>query len=363
MKVLILSCSTGGGHNSCAKYVLEELKDNNIESDFYDFYDIVNKKGKDLSSKIYLMSLNNDGLLFKEAYKMAELYSKTGITSPIYLMNKTHKNKLYEFIKENHYDLVVTTHLFPALTLTAINEDKTLDKINFLMVATDYEPCPFIEEVKPDYFVMQKGLEIRFIDKGISINNLLTTGIPVFSKYLKSAKNIKIKYCKDEKLILIMLGSMGFGNITDVINDILTIKNIKVLVVCGSNKELYNKLKEINNSKLEVLGFTRNINDLIYSSDIVLSKPGGLSSTEIASFRKPLLHIYPIPGIETYNTEFFEENNMSIVCNDKEDIIKNINLLIKNSDVSDKLIINQNKIINKNSCYDLVQFIINKYKK
>lgn len=147
MKVLILSCSTGGGHNSCAKYVLEELKDNNIESDFYDFYDIVNKKGKDLSSKIYLMSLNNDGLLFKEAYKMAELYSKTGITSPVYLMNKTHKNKLYEFIKENHYDLVVTTHLFPALTLTAINEDKTLDKINFLMVATDYEPCPFIEEV------------------------------------------------------------------------------------------------------------------------------------------------------------------------------------------------------------------------
>ena len=48
----------------------------------------------------------------------------------VYLMNKTHKNKLYEFIKENHYDLVVTTHLFPALTLTAINEDKTLDKIN-----------------------------------------------------------------------------------------------------------------------------------------------------------------------------------------------------------------------------------------
>lgn len=210
---------------------------------------------------------------------------------------------------------------------------------------------------------MQKGLEIRFIDKGISINQLLATGIPVSSKYLKSAKNIKIKYCKDEKLILIMLGSMGFGNITDVINDILTIKNIKALVVCGSNKELYNKLKEINNSKLEVLGFTRNINDLIYSSDIVLSKPGGLSSTEIASFRKPLLHIYPIPGIETYNTEFFEENNMSIVCNDKEDIIKNINLLIKNSDVSDKLIVNQNKIINKNSCYDLVQFIINKYKK
>ena len=57
MKVLILSCSTGGGHNACAKYILEELKENNIEAKFKDFYEIVNKNGKDLSSKIYLSSL------------------------------------------------------------------------------------------------------------------------------------------------------------------------------------------------------------------------------------------------------------------------------------------------------------------
>ena len=52
MKVLILSCSTGGGHNSCARYILEELTSNNIEATYQDFYDIVNTNAKELSSKI-----------------------------------------------------------------------------------------------------------------------------------------------------------------------------------------------------------------------------------------------------------------------------------------------------------------------
>ena len=91
MKILLLSCSTGGGHNSCARYIEEELKENNIECEFKDFYDIVNEKAKDLSEKIYLKSLGNEGKIFKNIYKMGELYSKTGIKSPVYLINKLHK--------------------------------------------------------------------------------------------------------------------------------------------------------------------------------------------------------------------------------------------------------------------------------
>ena len=99
-----------------------------------------------------------------------------------------------------------------------------------------------------------------------------------------------------------MLGSMGFGNIEKIIDDLLNINNTKIIIVTGTNKELYNKLKKIKNKNLIVFGFAHNINDLIYSSDIVLSKPGGLSSTEIASINKPLIHIFAIPGIETFNT-------------------------------------------------------------
>lgn len=362
MKVLILSCSTGGGHNSCANYIKEELTLNNIECNFIDFFDIFGKNAKKMSSDIYLKTLSNNGKIFKNVYKAGEFVSKSKLQSPVYIFNKMFKKKLYEYIQKNNYTLVITTHLFPSLTLTAINNDKKYKHIPFLFVATDYEPCPFMEEAKPEYFIMQKTLENAFIQKGISETNLLNTGIPVSSNFIKNAKSIRREYniSDDENVILIMLGSMGFGEIDNIINSLLK-ENIKIIVICGTNKQLYEKLNEYKNDNLIVIGFTKNINDFIYSSDYVLSKPGGLSSTEIASIHKPLLHIYPIPGIETYNTLFFENNKMSIKCDTDKEIIDNIKYLISNEDICKEMIQNQKKIINENSASDLVKFILDHF--
>lgn len=358
MKVLILSCSTGGGHNSCARYVLEELTANNIEATYQDFYDIVNASAKELSSKIYLSTLGENGKVFKSVYKLGELYSKTQIKSPVYLVNKIHKKRLYNYIMDNNIDLVITTHLFPSLTLTAINKGNFPQKIKFITIATDYEPCPFLEESKPNYLIMQKGLEEKFIAKGIDKSILINSGIPISTVFVDKAKNIRKNLnIKEEKVILIMLGSMGFGKITDIIEEMLKIPNIKIITVCGTNKKLYEELTSLNNDKLIPLEFVNNINDLIYSSDIVLSKPGGLSSTEIASIRKPLLHIFPIPGIETYNANFFESRNMSLKCENNQEIITNLKKLLNDENLQKNIINNQEKYINKSSAKDLISLI------
>lgn len=358
MKILIISCSTGGGHNACAKYILEELKNNNIEAEFKDFYDIVNKKAKKLSEKLYLSTLNGNGKIFKVVYKLGELYSKTKLKSPVYSVNKLHKKKLYNYIIQNKIDLVITTHIFPALTLTAIK------KVPFLLVATDYTACPFMEEANPNYYVIQNGIEKDFINKGIDEKKLLKTGIPVSSNFIKNAKNIRYNLNIDkEKTILIMLGSMGFGNINKIVNNLLEIDNTKIIIVTGSNKELYNKLKKIKNKKLITLGYVHNMNDLIYSSDIVVSKPGGLSSTEIASINKPLIHAFAIPGIETINTNFFYNHKMSIKCDNENEIIQNIIKLLNDDKLQKEMIKSQSKIINKNSASDLVKFIKSNFDK
>lgn len=362
MKILLLSCPTGGGHNSCANYILEELKSNKIDCDFMDFFDIVNKKAKDLSKKIYLSSLKNNGLIFKNAYRLGELYSNSGIISPVYLANKRYKKKLSDYITNNKYTLVIATHLFPALTLTAIKKDKNLKNIPFLFVATDYEPCPFINETDPDYFVTQKGLESDFKKRKIATKKLLLTGIPVSSKFIDSAKNIREKLnIKNEKMILIMLGSMGFGHVLNIVYELLKENNAKVVVVCGSNKKLSKELKSIKNKNLIIMGFVNNINDLIYSSDLVLTKPGGLSTTEVAVMNKPVLHIYPIPGIETYNARFFAKRKMSFKCDTESDILKYAHNILNNKLLSDRLINNQKKYINTYSAKDLVEFIKNNY--
>ena len=301
-----------------------------------------------------------NGKIFEGVYKAGELVRKSKIKSPVYLANKLHKNTLLKYIEDNHFDLVITTHIFPALTLTAIN--KPVKKIKFILVATDYECCPFMEETKPDYLVIQKKTEEKFISRGINKDILVPTGIPVSTTFVDSAKNIKTELnIKNERVLLIMLGSMGFGKITNILHDILLLPNVKVLVVCGTNKKLYEELLLIDNPNLIPLGFVSNINDLIYSSDIVLSKPGGLSSTEIASLRKPLLHIFPIPGIETYNTTFFANRTMSLKCTTPEEIITNINKLLTDSSLCQEMIENQEKYINASSAKDLVELIIKEF--
>ena len=77
--------------------------------------------------------------------------------------------------------------------------------------------------------------------------------------------------------------------------------------------------------------------------------------------RKPLLHIFPIPGIETYNTKFFNKRNMNMICNNKEEIISNCKCLLNNKDKQKEIISNQEKYINNNSAKDLVTFIKNTY--
>ena len=360
MKVLVLSCNTGGGHNSCGKYIREELILNKIECDFKNYFEIVNLSKTDFTNKLYVKSIGKNGGLFKYVYQIGDAYDKTKIVSPVYLVNKMFSNRLYNYIKKNNYDLVICPHLFPALALTAINKRH---RVNFIFVDTDYEYHPFTDEIQADYYVIPKELEERFVSRGVDKDKLLPFGIPISSEYIKNAKDIKNKLNIDKKMILIMLGSMGFGNIKTILNDLLNIEEACITIVCGKNKKLYNELNKYDNKNLKVIGYSKNINDLIKSADIIISKPGGLSSTEIASFRKGLIHVFPIPGVETGNTQYFSEYNLSFVANSKEEILDYVNLLLKNEDVYNKMIESQKKYISSSSAADLVEFIKNKYYK
>ncbi|CCY45162.1 putative uncharacterized protein [Clostridium sp. CAG:1193] len=356
MKVLILSCSTGGGHNKCASYIEEELICNNIECEFKDFYKIVNNSKPDIASSLYLYSVKGNGASFKYIYKLGELYNKTNVKSPVYLVNKLHAKALKEYILDNNFSLVITTHLYPALTLTSINEKEHI--IDFIHVSTDYECAPFTNEVDANYIVIPKGLKERCIEKKIDPSKLKELGIPVSTRFIKDAKNIKSNFVNNnDRLILVMLGSMGFGNVIDIIKSVCTIDNAKVVVICGNNKDLKDKLETLNINNLIPLGFVNNINDLIYSSDIVLSKPGGLSSTEISSLNKPLIHINPIPGIENYNATFFCKRGMSIICRNNDDIVSNIEKLLTDKELYNNMVLSDKKYMSEVGIEKLIDLI------
>ena len=149
----------------------------------------------------------------------------------------------------------------------------------------------------------------------------------------------------------------------DIVRSLLEhISNVYVVALCGNNKELYSELNEINNPNLMVKGFVNNINEYITASTAVLTKPGGLTSTEVGVIRKPMIHIMPIPGVENYNAKFFERNHLSLVSNNIEEIITNTDKLLKDKNMQEHMKENQSKIINRNSAKDLVDFVLKNFK-
>lgn len=359
MKVLVLSCSTGGGHNSCGKYIKEEFNLNNIECDFVDYFSILGNKLSKKIEKIYLKSTSGTGKIFKSVYKLGETYNKVGFISPVYELNKLGKNKILEFINNNKYDLVICTHLFPSMAITALKKDN--HDIKLINVATDYTYIPFWNETKPDYFVIpHESLKSEFVYKGIDENVLLPIGIPVSTTFQQKKSNLSLK--KDKPNILVTSGSMGFGNVKEVIKSILDNIDAYVIVICGSNSKLASELSNIKNNNLIVNGFIDNMSDYIKECDIVLTKPGGLTSTEVAVLNKPMVHIMPIPGVENYNANFFKNNKLSLVSNSVDEIIENTKKLLEDKKLQKDMIKNQSKIINKNAASDLVKFVLNELK-
>lgn len=362
-KVLILSCGTGGGHNSAAKAIQEDLIDRGIETDFIEYLDIINPHVKNRVNKLYINSTRKNGEIFKVVYKLGEIYQKTNLKSPVYALNFLNKKRLYKYIIDNNYKYIITTHLFAGQSLTAIKKEHD---IKFMAIATDYVCIPFWEETNPDYFVIPSTeLKEDFKSKGIPEEKLLSFGIPTAKaykeEYEKKDYKEKLNFKVNEKYILILTGSMGFGNIIEMINKIQTaIKNVNFIVSCGHNEDVYNILKERckNTDNIIILPFTNKISNYMKASDIILSKPGGLTTTEIATLRKPLIHTMPIPGCENYNAKFFESRNMSIKCDTIEEVIQNTKKLLKDDTLQNQMIENQKKYIKKDACNKISDVVI-----
>ncbi len=214
-------------------------------------------------------------------------------------------------------------------------------------------------ETKPDLFVIPNILlKDRFVEKGIDSSVILPTGIPVASRLISKKSTMK-SYDKD--MVLLTSGSMGFGNMIDIVKSILDNIDCHLVVVCGSNQKLKQELELIENKNLEVKGFINNLDEYIKMSSVVVAKPGGLTTTEVTMMRKPLIHMMPIPGVENYNAAFFANNKMSLKANTVSEIIDALNLLLKDKNLQKELISNQKKIINDSSAKDLVDFVIKNF--
>lgn len=371
MKILILSCDTGEGHNSAAQALLEYFHICHIEAEMADTLALVSSTVSRTASDIYIFSTRTS--LFKLTYKAGELVSDTNknkLKSPVYLANKLYCGKLLDYIVTNGFDAIVCTHIFPAEALTALRRAGKISSIPTLFVMTDYTSIPFIEETELDYYVApHEHLIEECVQKGVSRDKIYPYGIPVKQCFYARQPKMPMRMtCKElfgdsidenKHWFLIMSGSMGYGNLQQLVDNIITKCDVELFLVCGNNKRLKADLQKRyeENTNVIIIGFTDKIASLMDSCDVLFTKPGGLSSTEAAAKGIPIIHTAPIPGCETRNALFFHYHGMSYSTMDVAEQVARAEILCKDNHERGIMIRSQRANINPNTGKDILQLL------
>jgi len=373
MKILILSCATGEGHNSCAKALQKEMEVQGLNAEVQDTLALVSKTLSQSVSNAYVFSTK--GPVFQASYKIGSFVSERfdSLKSPVYRVNRLYAKYLYDYILNNNFDAVVCVHLFPAEAMTALHRKAKLCVPTYF-ISTDYTCIPFLSETELDYYIIpHEHLLEEFVEKGIAREKLFPIGIPIDEEKFCTRMNqliarnqmMKIMNWPDQMFqghwYLIMSGSMGFGHLGCLIDNL--IKRIRandsIICVCGNNKSIFNTLKAKFNqdTKVQILGFISEVSILMDASDVILSKPGGLTSTETISKGIPLVHTEPIPGVESENARFFHYHNLSYHTDDVNQQVHIAMRLCEDSTYRERMISAQKNNANPFAATQIVQQI------
>ncbi len=353
MKYLILSLGTGGGHNAAANAVAQSLKERGCEVEVVDCFNVVSSFRSKLVCSAYLGIVKYVPKLFGTVYKLSFHISSPRRKSVVYAVNASNSGKLADFINEKAPDGVITTHIFGAQQLTYLRRH---DKISCWLagVVTDYDVQPFWDETELDaVFTPHESFNEKYEKLGLPPEVLIATGIPADPCITErlDIRAAKRAHGLDEnrKHVLVAGGSMGAGKLPDsvmALNEGLG-KDVQITVVCGNNRKLMRKFNRMRlpESRLKVLGFVKPLHELMSAADVIITKPGGLSSTEAFLRRVPVVVAHPIEGVESNNALFMRENGLALCPKTDDELVSSVKKLLNNSEASEAMLENQRRIV------------------
>lgn len=327
MRVLILSCNTGEGHNSCGKALLEAIRSHGNVCEMEDAFRFFSPAVSRLISTTFVGIYRHLPGLFRFGYQFSEEHPKVfRQRSAAYRLITAGTEPLYAFLRDGAYDTVLCTHVFTALMMTELLRRHPL-VLRTYFVATDYTCSPSCAESRLDFYcIPDESLRAEFVSCGIPSEKLIPTGIPIRREFFlptdRAAARQRLKLSQDCRHLLIMCGSMGCGPIRTLVS--LLARQLPpdccVSVICGTNDALRRTLMQdhAGNTRIRIYGFVRDVNTLMDSADLYLTKPGGISTTEATCKRLPMVFVNAVAGCESHNMNYFIHRGAAVTAGTPE---------------------------------------------
>lgn len=323
MRILILSCNTGEGHNSCAAALKENFDLHGETCVIEDALAFISKDFSQFISRGHAWVYRHAPSLFRSGYTYSErhpaLFQQGAL---IHRLLTSGVEKLHRCITDGGYDVVICAHVFASLMLSQVMEQHHLDLLS-CFVATDYTCSPGGKYDNLDFcFIPDDAITAEYQQAHVDKTRIMGSGIPIRKMFLADTPKASAKkqagVCPDHKHLLMMCGSMGCGPMKRLAG--MLSKNLgsdmELTILCGTNRRLYRTLSKKMQTfpSVHVRGYEKNISLLMDSADLYLTKPGGISVTEAAAKHLPMAFVDAVAGCEEYNRRFFVQRGTAITA-------------------------------------------------
>jgi processive 1,2-diacylglycerol beta-glucosyltransferase len=338
MRILIATITAGGGHLAAAAALDEAWRalrpDDVVERiDLLKFFSPLHKK---IHSDGYL------ALVERAPEIWGMVFAKTDNPKVARTMNKlkrlfpsNSRHKFDRHVKNFKPDVVLCTHYLPLELLGRREKEEDCPAPMTVSIITDFEAhALWMDSCVDLYCVAAEETKARLIARGAVAENIVATGIPIAGKFSskRNAKTVRkqIGLRDDLPVLLVLSGGFGMGPVAEILAELDKVpKEFQTVVVTGRNEELRRELAgQDRKHPTHVLGFASNMHELMAIADLVITKPGGLTSSEALALGKPLFILNPIPGQEAANSDFLLERGAAAKVNRVEDLPYRIEQLL-----------------------------------
>ena len=371
-KVIIFYASYGGGHLSAARSIKENMETNyeDIDVKLIDCMEYVNKTVNKITTKAYSEMAKKAPKTWGRVYWKSQKGPLAQISTT---SNKILSIKLYKLLKDFEPNLIVSTHPFGSQMCAYLKKHGKLNA-KIATVMTDYAPHDqwlVFNKYVDYYFVSHDGMKKELHEKGIPNEKIFATGIPLSNKFLlKYDKPTILKsFClsPDKKTVLFFGGGefgLGKTQTFKIFKSFVECpENIQIVAISGKNqkmKEAFENLVESLNKKdsVKILEYTNQVPELMSISDLVVTKPGGLTTTESLASGLPIVVINPIPGQEQANASDLEKNKVAIWLKKDDNVEAILKDLFSNPEKMQEMKIRARLLAKKNSTKDICKILL-----
>lgn len=341
-RVLVLSASVGAGHLRAGEALAAAGQDSQLEVVHQDVLELMPRPFQKLYRDAYLDMVGRAPQIFGWLYELTDKPFQEDILRQAF--EEASAGKFYDFVDKFDPDLALCTHFLPS---SLIHKRRKKGKFAHTLatVVTDFDVHGMWLATPSDhYFVAVPEARAYLKTFGISGRAVSVTGIPthpVFSQAMDRAEvAARLGLRSDLPTLLISTGGFGVGSVGQILEALRELTTpVQIVAACGRNDELRQKLQQQfeGQQNLHIIGFTKAFDEYMTCADLMLGKPGGLTTWE--SFVKGLawVVINPIPGQEERNTYHLLEEGVGIWAYQARTLAFKVDHMLKESGRLEKM--------------------------